>query len=660
MTLNLGYRPEDSSVYVPLGTFDGSGGSVAPNSAYEAADFRIYKNASATQKATTNGITVSSPFDSITGGHYLTIDTSNDTGDSGFWEVGAHYAVWLVADETVDSQTVNAPIAVFDIGPIQANATNVTSGSGGISVVASSFTKTVGGTETNTYTSTAALDGTYHIVPQSGGNTDAYYEFSLPGNGVPQSVTWKGYAQSINDSYAIYFYNWVTTSWDQVGTIDGATGTALIEPNPYDATVEHVGTGVNLGKVRWRFYSTDGTNFATDRVICTYSVVNQAVGFINGSVWIDTVNGEAGTGDEVGTLSRPSSNIEDAKTIADNNNIRSFQFLPGSQETLSEDMSHGYEFRGYDYDLGLGGQAIDGCKFSDAEITGTGTWSGSESGSSSGSGASSGVRPEFVRCNFGSVSIPPCKAIECGFGLNLGTFSSGITSGEYIFVRCYSIVPGSGSPALNFNSANDTMGINNRGWHGGATYSLNSNCTLSHEGVGGGITVTTGGANVEIRGIHRSLFFTFSASETVQCVGVFGPITLQGTATAAIFNLYGISSAVTDSAATNVTATCEALKEEQLFDTAAAATAASNFWGTGITVGTATAGGVASITLDSEAVGANGYYDDAAIMIVDGTGKGQTRQITTYVMPGRLANVDSNWTTQPDTTSKYQIMGRLV
>lgn len=111
----LGDFAEDSTVRIVLSTNNSSGAAVAPSSAFEADDFRIYKNGSATQKTTTNGITIASPFDSVTGLHALEIDTSNDTGDSGFWTTAADYWVVAVPDETVNSQTVVQPIAAFSI-----------------------------------------------------------------------------------------------------------------------------------------------------------------------------------------------------------------------------------------------------------------------------------------------------------------------------------------------------------------------------------------------------------------------------------------------------------------------------------------------------------------------------------------------------------------
>lgn len=112
----LGDFVEDDTVHIVFTTHDGSGGAVAPSDAFEAADVAIYKDNSATQKTTTNGLTMTSPFDTVTGLHFLTIDTSNDTGDAGFWATGSDYTVVLNPDtETVDSQTVVKVLAQFSI-----------------------------------------------------------------------------------------------------------------------------------------------------------------------------------------------------------------------------------------------------------------------------------------------------------------------------------------------------------------------------------------------------------------------------------------------------------------------------------------------------------------------------------------------------------------
>ena len=111
----LGNFTEDSTVNLMFSTNDKDGGRVAPSSAFEADDVRIYKNNSATQKSTTNGITMTSPFDSMTGVHLVSIDTSNDTGDAGFWATGNDYTIVLYPDETVDSENVSKVLAQFSI-----------------------------------------------------------------------------------------------------------------------------------------------------------------------------------------------------------------------------------------------------------------------------------------------------------------------------------------------------------------------------------------------------------------------------------------------------------------------------------------------------------------------------------------------------------------
>jgi hypothetical protein len=119
--LYLGDFADNSVIHIPFTSHDLTGAPVAPSSAFEAADIVIYKGNSATQKTSANGLTMTSPFDSLTGMHMLTIDTSVDTGDSGFWVTGADYTVVLSPDETVDGIEVRAVLARFSIENRTAN-----------------------------------------------------------------------------------------------------------------------------------------------------------------------------------------------------------------------------------------------------------------------------------------------------------------------------------------------------------------------------------------------------------------------------------------------------------------------------------------------------------------------------------------------------------
>lgn len=151
----------------------------------------------------------------------------------------------------------------------QSQLDNFSAGGGSPNVVAESVTVTTG-SETNAYTDTDTLNGTYHQITPATGNTEFYYQFDVGESGIPTSVRWNGYAQSNNDSYQLYFYNWGEAGWDQVGTLAAANGTAEIE-EVWLATTAHVGTGGNEGKVRFRVVSTDGTNFFTNRILCSYA-----------------------------------------------------------------------------------------------------------------------------------------------------------------------------------------------------------------------------------------------------------------------------------------------------------------------------------------------------------------------------------------------------
>lgn len=111
---DIGVVQQDSTVRIMFVTRNGSGAAVAPSTAFENADIEIYKDGSAIQRASDVGITMTSPFDTVTGLHLVAIDLSDNT-DPGFWAAGSNYHVTIQPDETVDSQTVVEVLAQFTI-----------------------------------------------------------------------------------------------------------------------------------------------------------------------------------------------------------------------------------------------------------------------------------------------------------------------------------------------------------------------------------------------------------------------------------------------------------------------------------------------------------------------------------------------------------------
>ena len=426
----------------------------------------------------------------------------------------------------------------------QAQVGNLTAGTAAINTTAEAadggFVITVGGTESNDEDSTHALDGTVHSVEDDGSDdTDCYYIFDIGGNGVPVSVTWHGYAQAQGDTYGVYAYNWTgTPAWEQVGSIAGKSGTTVVTET-FTLTTAHVGTGSDIGIVHFRFLSDDGVIFATDRIVCSYAVVAQSVGYAKGEIWVDTVSGTAGTTPYVhGVADKPCRTWANALSLSTQLGIKQFHIINGSTITLS-DSSNSFSIHGEDWVLVLNGKSIEGASFSGANVTGT--------------GVATTDRPHFHHCHMGAVTLGPSVFEACGIGEDDGLFSSG-SGGQFFFHDCFSMVAGSGTPDFNFDGMGVATGVNNRAWTGGSAYTLDADCTVSHEVLaGGGQTFTTAGANVELRGICRSVTLVLSNAGTVEFVGITGPIAISGTATSTV-NLYGVSASLADtSSGTTVT-----------------------------------------------------------------------------------------------------------
>ncbi len=71
--------------------------------------------------------------------------------------------------------------------------------------------------------------------------------------------------------------------------------------------------------------------------------------------------------------------------------------------------------------------------------------------------------------------------------------------------------------------------------------------------------------------------------------------------------------------------------------------------------GTAQAGAASTITLDASASASNDYYNYQLVLLVSGTGAGQARFITAYVGATKVATMNRNWVTNPDSTSVFVI-----
>jgi hypothetical protein len=376
----------------------------------------------------------------------------------------------------------------------QAQIGNLATGTAATSVKASSIAITTG-TEGGDVSDTEEEDGVYNTVTADGGNTDFYYEFDIGPNGAPVSITWRGYAQSQGDSFTIQAYDWVSTSWKTIGTINGAAGTTPLSEE-YDLLVGYVGTGANVGLVRYRVLSTDGTLYATDRIFCSFATSYASVGYANGSIWIDTNNGVPGTTPFInGVADNPVNNVTDALVLSGATGLIQFQIVSGSVITLIADAT-GMVGLGELWTLNLAGQIGTNATVYGALISGL--MDVSSTGTS------------FNRSRFNGCSLTPLFANGCALTdtiILLGT-------GTYLFDSCFSGIAGSATPTIDFgavgakalNMRHYSGGIEIENMKAGDTMSLegegqiifNANCSGGTLSMRGNFSVTDNSGNVTI------------------------------------------------------------------------------------------------------------------------------------------------------------------
>ena len=178
----------------------------------------------------------------------------------------------------------------------------------------------------------------------------------------------------------------------------------------------------------------------------------QESGQYQGAIWIDTVNGTAGTTDfENGTDTNPVSTIADANTLAASLGISRFKVAPGSTITLAATQANQI-FEGSSWTLALGSQNIDGSTFIGATVSGIAT--------------NTSDSQFFIGCIMGAVTLPADTHVT-NSGLT-GTHTIG-EAGDYFFNGCWSAIAGTGSIIIDFGSALNASNLNVRHHSGGWT-----------------------------------------------------------------------------------------------------------------------------------------------------------------------------------------------
>jgi hypothetical protein len=429
----------------------------------------------------TAGITLTTDFDGVTGLNNVLIDLSADA----FYAIGNDYQA-IITTGTVNSvSVVGEVVAEFSIQNRYQPPLSV--GSAAISTQAESETLTTG-TAVNDYTDTVTLNGIYHEISDAAGVFELYYQFDVGGNGVAVTVEMTGRLQGSNDDIGVFAYNWAGASWDQIGAIQGANSTTD-GTSTFNLLARHTGTGANIGKVRVRGYKASGLTSATlyiDQAFVSYSVVTNSVGYANGAVWIDTVNGTAGTESFVnGVADNPSDSLADAATIAVALSLHKYEISTDSTLTLVSTLADGV-FIGKGYALALGGQICTGSHFIGGCVSGSATTTGNEI--------------HFSECEMEACTLGASHLHNCGLTSTI-TLSEATT---YTLQSCHSEIAGSAAPTIDFGAAIGNTSLNMRRYSGGIeiqNMGTTGADTMSLEGTGAlTINANSTGGDIALRG----------------------------------------------------------------------------------------------------------------------------------------------------------------
>jgi hypothetical protein len=378
----------------------------------------------------------------------------------------------IVVEDTAKEDTLQAVTSVGSTLSQSASARTLTTGS-----------------EVGTYTNTEFNDATYHEINDAAGTTDIYYDFQVGGDGIPTGVTWIGYGTGGNDDWDVMAYDWAGAGWDTIGNIQGLPGAPADWTRDFTLFPKHVQTsaGADLGKVRIRFYKVglSTSDLSTNQLLVHYAQSGRSAGYSNGSIWVDTVNGQAGTVAFFnGTADNPVLTWADALTLSASVGITSFHIVNGSTIQLSAN-SDNYEISGGNWTLDLNGQSIASTVIRGALVSGVGT----------------GINCEFWNCALNTTTtLAGGYFIRCALAGDI--VLTGATS--YYFDGCFSGVAGTATPSIDFGAAVANTQLNLRHYSGGIeilNIGQNGTDNMSLEGHGQLVlNANCAGGTIAIRG----------------------------------------------------------------------------------------------------------------------------------------------------------------
>lgn len=352
----------------------------------------------------------------------------------------------------------------------------------------------------------------------------------------------------------------VQSTFDFVGSHDAALNThdaTIINGvssisnavNSVFSQVQSTFSYVNSGLVNdvWDEVLTGGTHNISNSAGRRIRQIQENLGYEGGAIWIDTVNGAAGTENfENGTVENPVDNIADANTLAASIGLAIFRVAPGSSITFAAAQNNQL-FIGENWTLALGGQDITGSQFDGATVSGI--------------AVGTGTIQEFFQCKLNAVTHRKnTHLIECGIA---GTQTIG-EAGDYFTDRCHSAIAGASTPVWDFGAALNSSNLSFRNYSGGielqnmgagtGTYNMslegrgqviyNANCSAtSNISIRGAFSVTdnAGGAITETEDarFNTTQVFTQVSSLDVRVSSIAPEVTLTFAQVQSTFTFLG-------------------------------------------------------------------------------------------------------------------------
>jgi hypothetical protein len=332
------------------------------------------------------------------------------------------------------------------------------------------------GTPTGTFANTLANDGTNHVLASAANVIDWLYAFNVGAGRAASKVVLRAMSGATNDTITVSAYNFLTPGWEVRTTFASAAETLYDIP----LLAGHTGIGADAGKVyiRFQFSEADAGTLTIDEAYVLAQNLGQTVGYSDGSIWVDTVNGTAGTTPFVnGTADNPVLTWADALALSAAVGITSFHFLPNSSIELNASVA-GYRFIGV-ATIALANQIITHATFRDCYTI---------------SGTSTGDDATFINCGIGTATMDHAYFLGCRFKGVL-TF---LTSKDYFVVDGTDTTPSAGNAATFIFAASTTCVY--RSWEGGIRLgglTTSSNAIIDGAGrvelvdtcVGGSVTI---------------------------------------------------------------------------------------------------------------------------------------------------------------------------